>query len=354
MRATPALVLACLFSLASLAPAASTGASGTSEVQQAKVQTSFLNLPLRFEVNSGQAASEVQFLTRGARRAVFLLKTGPLFVIDNGRSVASLRLTWMGANADTQAIGEERLASNTNYLLGEDPKHWRAGIPTYARVRYQRLYRNTDLIYYGNQQKLEYDLILRPGADPSQIRMHIAGAKKISVASNGDLLLNTAAGSLRQQRPVVYQRAGTRRKFIRSHYVVRGNEVAIAVGNFDRRRELIIDPVMSFSTLLGGSSEDEGLAIAVDSTGHAFVAGTTISTNFPTTSGAHDRTCGTDGACGPASEPPARDVFVTKLNASGTGLLYSTYLGGSGPDFAAGNRGRFCWQRLCSWSHCYR
>ena len=336
MHATRRAVIAYLLFILAVALA---GSGTTREIissaqHHIPIQASYLNLPLSFEINKGQAAPEAQFLARGIARGVFLTRKGPLFVLPNRNGTSYVQAEWIGANPHAHAAGERQLPGRVNYLLGNNPQRWRTAIPTFARVRYHGLYPMTDLIYYGNQQKLEYDLVLQPGADPTQIRMNFVGAKKITLENNGDLVIHTATGSLRQHRPVVYQRIGKDRRYIRSYYRIRGSEASIAIGNYDRHRELIIDPVMSFSTFLGGSNEDEGLAIAVDSSGHAYVAGRTISTDFPTTSGAFDRTCGADAMCGPASEPPTWDAFVAKLNSSGTKLLYATYLGGGESDSA--------------------
>ncbi len=235
----------------------------------------------------------------------------------------------MDANASPRVEALEELPGKANYFLGNDPTKWRTNVPTYARVHYQDLYPGIDLIYYGNQRQLEYDLVVRPGADPSRIRLGVQGADTLDVDAQGDLVLHTAGGDIRQRKPAAYQEIDGMRQEISGGYVLKGSHtVGFEVGAYDASRPLVIDPVLFYSTYLGGSSDDFGSGIAVDSSGDAYVTGYTLSTDFPTTVGAFQTTHAADGGLD--------DGFVTKLNPTGAALVYSTYLGGSSDDFGFG------------------
>src|SRR2546427_1923700 len=201
--------------------------------------------------------------------------------------------------------------------MGSDPANWRTDVPTYAKVRYKNVYPGIDLIYYGTQRQLEYDFVVSPGADPKRIRLGFQGVDKLEVDAQGDLVLHTATGVIRQRKPVIYQEVEGARREIAGGYVLEGaRRVGFRVAAYDARRPLVIDPALFYSTYLGGNSSDEGLAIAVDTAGNAYVTGATSSTDFPTTQGAFQTTA--VGGC---------DASVTKLNPTDPVLVYSTYLG---------------------------
>jgi hypothetical protein len=234
-----------------------------------------------------------------------------------------LRLQLVGAHAAAPVVGEDPLAGTSNYFIGNDPRQWRTGIPTYGRVAYQGVYPGVDLVYYGNQQQLEYDFTVAPGTDPGLIRLHVEGAQSPSLDGQGDLVLHTAGGDVVEHAPVLYQdRAGGRQTVAGWFVLEEGDQVGFAVGSYDRSRPLIIDPILSYSTYLGGSGSDFGTAIAVDGAGNAYVAGQTSSSSFPTTAGAVQPTYGGGFT----------NAFVTKLNPAGTAIVYSTFLGGNGLD----------------------
>src|SRR5207302_767574 len=208
-----------------------------------------------------------------------------------------------------------------NYFVGNDTAKWRTDVPTYAKVHYQEVYPGIDLVYYAKQRQLEYDLVVRPGADPSAIALRLTGADKVEVDVQGDLVLHTAAGPIRQQKPFIYQEVGGVRKEIAGGYVLKGEQhVGFKVAAHDARRPLVIDPILSYSTYLGGGGADRSHAIAVDAAGNAYVTGGTFSPDFPTTAGAFQTSLGAG----------TFQAFVTKLNPSGSALVYSTYLGGNG------------------------
>ncbi|MGH9784500.1 MAG: SBBP repeat-containing protein, partial [Terriglobia bacterium] len=319
-----------------------------SDAARLKVQESYGKLPLSFEANQGQTDSRVQFLSRGHGYSLFLTPTESVLTLRGPAEAGSagsqtvpravktaapssnrsavLRMKLLGANPAPQATGLEELPGKSNYFLGNDPKQWRTNVPNYGKVRFAGVYPGVDLVYYGNQRQLEYDFVVAPGADPSAIRLGFAGAERLEIDPQGELALETPAGEVRWHKPVVYQEVGGVRQMVDGHYVRKGEEtVGFEIASYDPRHPLIIDPVLIYSTYLGGSAFDAGVGIAVDSSGSAYVTGETDSTNFPTTAGAFQAGCG-------VSIFGCIDAFVTKLNAAGNALVYSTYLGGSEND----------------------
>ena len=189
---------------------------------------------------------------------------------------------------------------------------------------YTQVYPGVDVVYYGNQRQLEYDFVVAPGRDASAIKLQFDGAEKVEVDAAGDLLLSLGKNVIRQPKPLVYQEVGGERRAVEGGYTLGADgQVGFTVGEYDAQLPLIIDPVLVYSTYLGGSGTDQGVDIAVDSAGSAYICGDTTSTNFPTANAL-------DGTFGGGTFSGARDAFVTKLNPAGTALVYSTYLGGSG------------------------
>jgi hypothetical protein len=215
-----------------------------------------------------------------------------------------------------------------NYFIGNDSAKWRTNVPTYAKVKYEGLYPGVDLVYYGNQGQLEYDFVVAPGVDPNEIRLKFHGAGKPRVDEKGDLLLLAKDEEMRFQKPVAYQELAGERKQVRGSYVLASaNRIGFKLGEYDHSQPLVIDPVLVYSTYLGGSlsGSDSGSGIAVDGSGDAYVTGGT-GPGFPTTTNALQPTLG----------GPNGNAFVTKLSPSGSALVYSTYLGGSGGDYGCG------------------
>jgi hypothetical protein len=322
-----------------------------------KVNETYGKLPLSFEANQGQVDSRVKFLSRGKGYSLSLTSTeavlrlaiddcrlsteqaerpnrDPLHKnrvfdqahlnrqpsIDN-RQLAALRMRLLGANPHPQIEGLDPLPGKSNYFVGNDPAKWHADIPTYARVKYQDVYPGVDLVYYGNQGRFEYDLVVSPGTDPNVIRLSYEGADQIKIDEAGNLLIETAGTELRQHKPAIYQETGGSRQVIVGNYALNGkNEVSFQLDSHDAAKPLIIDPVLEYSTYLGGSESDTGFGIAVDGSGSAYVVGETFSSDFPTANPLQ------------VSKRSFSDVFVTKLNPDGSALVYSTYLGGSDND----------------------
>ncbi|TAM79111.1 MAG: choice-of-anchor D domain-containing protein [Acidobacteria bacterium] len=321
----------------------------------------YASLPLAFEQNQGQANSAVKFLARGSGYAVFLTENEAVISLE--RSVTDLcktsstapldghclhhgkirkdvfRLQWVGANFAPQVKGLARQTGSSNYLIGNDPAKWVRGVPSYSRVEYHGIYPSVGLIYYGNQRELEFDLDMAPGVDPGSARLEITGdnhhAAKVQVNSDGELVVQTRAGDVRFRKPVAYQPvagAGKGRHYFAARYVMDNNgQVGFGVSGYDPAKPLVIDPVLSYSTYLGGADYNYATGIAVDASGYTYITGYTSSVDFPVSGGVQGVFAG--GNCNTeVNTAPCFDAFVSKLNPQGTALIYSTYLGGTGDD----------------------
>jgi hypothetical protein len=302
-------------------------------------------LPLSFEVNRGQIDPRVKFLSRGSGYTMFVTPTEAVLALSKSGAqtdsvglpqarlfqrektiTTALRIKLVGGNLHAQVTGMDELPGKSNYFIGDDPKKWRTNVPNYAKVKLQGVYPDIDLIYYGNQRQLEEDFVVTPGGDPKAITMEIKGAERVSIDAQDELVLASAAGEVHLRKPVVYQKAGGVRHEITARYRLTGqNRVGFELGKYDARQRLVIDPVLVYSTYLGGFDADGGAAIAVDSSGNAYVTGFTASTDFPGASSSPIQS--TNGGRGESV-----DTFVAKLNAGGSALVYSTYLGGTGDD----------------------
>ena len=322
------------------------------ETKRIELNHAYGKLPLSFEANQGQTDPQVKFLSRGNGYSLFLTPTEAVLVlkkaardnnahpgvmpsqtINNQHKTSQsslpatvLRMKLVGGNVTAKIAGTGELPGKSNYLIGNDPKQWRTNLSNYTKVEYRDVYPGVDLVYYGNQQQLEYDFVVRPGADPARIRMDIAGADEMRVDANGGLVVQTTGGEVRWNKPLIYQNIDGKRHEVNGRYALRrGHEVGFELAAHDKSRSLVIDPTLSYSTYLGGGSDDLGEGIAVDNAGNAYVTGSTSSTNFPTSVGAFQTTILGGSA-----------AFVTKLNPTGTSLIYSTYLGGSRYDTGYG------------------
>ena len=287
----------------------------------ARASEAYGRLPLRFEANRGQADGRVKFLARGGGYTLFLSESGALMRLRGSASTLRLRLEGANRAPKVSSLGEMR--GRVNYLVGADSHRWRTGVPVFEKVRYESVYKGVDMLYYGSEGRLEYDFVVAPGASPDSVRLKFDGARATRIEENGDLLITTDGGDVRQQRPLAYQEIGGERREVAARYSkdARG-AVRFELGTYDRALPLVIDPVLVYSSYLGGLSTDQCLSIAVDSAGSAYVAGSTASTNFP----------------GPGSFQNAKDAFtdafVLKMSPDGKSFVYATYLGGNGDDFA--------------------
>jgi hypothetical protein len=304
-------------------------------------------LPMVFEKNQGQTANTVRYIAHGKGYELFLTgqevalllrSSNPPIVstrtatFRNSRparqaeKTSVIRINFEEANTAPQVDAVEQLAGRVNYFTGNSPKDWYTDIPTYGRVKYTGLYPGVDLIFYGNQSRLEYDFLIGPGAAPSAIKMNLEGADNLRINPKGDLVLSVFGAEVTLQKPVVYQQVGGTRHEIGCRYILAGkHDIGFSVDAYDRTQPLVLDPVLNYSSYLGGSSNESGSGIAVDAQGDAFVTGTTFSTDFPTTANAFNK--------GPLALNTKGAVFVTELNPSGTQQIFSSYLAGSGGDF---------------------
>lgn len=379
----PRLLFALLLTFAVAAPMeARTDLSSRSTL----VET-YGRVPMSFEVNRGQAPADVRFVSRGIGYTVYLTGSSALLTLQTPEKAqtATVGMEIAGANRDPKVAALDELATRSNYLLGVDPRGWRTDVPNYARVKYHEVYPGIDLEYYGNHQQLEYDFALAPGADPDLITLRFTGVDSMRVDERGNLVLSAAGKELQFIEPFVYQlRHGKREQIAGAYRLLGASDVGFEIGPYDPLRSLVIDPValvyssflgdeafdtghgiavdksgsayvvgqtnsaayplkgpydstlsgccdivvtkldskgtsILYSTFLGGSSSDNGYSIGVDSNGRAFLTGYTSSTDFPVTPSAFDQTY--NGS--------ATDVVVVELNASGSALLYSTFLGGT-------------------------
>jgi hypothetical protein len=290
------------------------------------------DLPLSFERNDGQTDARVAFVSRGAGYTLFLARDEAVFVFGAaGRRADVLRVGLLGASPDPEIDGERNLAGTASYFIGKDPARWRSKIPTYAQVRYRSVYPGIDLVYYGTRRRgLEYDFVLAAGADPDAIAICFDGARRLRLDGNGDLVVTLAAGgTLVHHAPVAYQERDGRREPVEARTVLTGSDrIGFELAAYDRARPVYIDPGLVYATYLGGTADDYGTAIAVDGAGNAYVTGITDSADFPTTAGAVVPT-----------PPGGGNMFVAKVAADGSGLVYSTYLGGDKLDNFEDGRG---------------
>jgi uncharacterized protein (TIGR03437 family) len=312
---------------------------------RATLRRDYGNLPLGFEPNVGQTDAQVRFLARGAGMMAFFTDTETAMVLSRSRHANKpaglgreeapageveqtvVRMKLEKASRPRRAVGLEKLPGISNYFIGSDSAKWRTNVPQYARLQYEGVYPGIDLVWYGNQRRLEYDFVVAPGADPKQIQVAYEGVESLGVEANGDLVLRTALGEVRQQRPRVFQECGGRQVEVAAQYaIVAPNRVSFELAMYDRQRELRIDPVvLAYSTYLGGSGTDSGYGIALDGSGSAYVTGSAASADFPTKSPYQG-----------AYRGGTSDVFVTKLAPAGNALVYSTYLGGGGSERGTG------------------
>ena len=311
-----------------------------------------LSLPLFFEPNQGQTAPQVKFLARGAGYGLFLTADEAVLELQTSAvstqhsapgsqlsavssqlaSSSVIRMRLDGANASACVSGGSPLPGKSSYFIGNDPAKWHHEIPQFARVQYQAVYPGVDLVYYGNQGQLEYDFRVAPGADPNQIALSFQGAS--TRIDSGDLMLSTDQGDVRFRAPHVYQQDGKAQKPIAGSFrQLAENQIGFTIGDYDHSRELVIDPVLSYSTYLGGSLAESLVRVAVGPDNHIYLDGSTMSQDFPL-----------------PPEPPAnppfqahnhgqQNIFIAVIDPDqqpAQQLLYATYLGGSQFDFAAG------------------
>ncbi len=305
-------------------------------------------IPLYFIENMGQVDKDVVFYERGDGHAAFFTKDGVVLALarrgdtgkkdpsaadeaqnrdgDAGPASDALTLSFLGASPETKIMAEKRMTGHVNYFVGNDKRAWRSNIPTYGAVLYRDVYKNIDIRFYGNNRDFEHDIIVRPGGDPEAVQFAYSGIKGLRVTEDGDLEVEMAHGSIIEKRPFIYQEIDGRKVRVDGAFKVLGGKegtfrYGFSLASYDRSRELVIDPVVQYSTYIGGTSFDNGEALIVDGTGAVYVTGKTQSLDFPLSNPLQ------------GANPGSFTAFVTKIDPAGTSLVYSTFLGGSGADY---------------------
>lgn len=333
------------------------------------LNVSHAELPLSFEPNLGQTERQVKFLSRGNGYNLFLTADEAVLLLKRSRANQAIRnqelggrqpdnatfhsavlsrsfllardqeqpadqavlaMRLVGANRSAAVTGVAELSGTSNYYIGNDPKNWHTNVPNYAKVRYENIYPGIDLVYYGNQSQLEYDFVIQPGVQPGQITLAFDAQSQAHakfhlprIDHNGDLVIDIDGREVRFRKPFVYQltsKPGIQTPVAARYVLKANNQIGFEVGQYDRSKLLVIDPVLTYSSYLGGNAYDSGFGVAVDPSGNIVVAGTTSSTNFPLANAFQ------------STENGVENIFVTKLNPSGTSLIYSTYIGGKADD----------------------
>ena len=331
--------LKLLLKVISTVSVAAIACSAQSVAPRSQVSPIYGQLPLTFEANKGQTDSRVKFLSRGKGYVAFLTTGGMVLSLrpaersvipqnGNGKAqrksqvrTATLQFRLLGAAQSPVVVGEQPQPGKVNYFIGNNPSQWHTNVPTYARVRCKNVYPGIDLVYYGSHHQLEYDFEISPGADPHRIQFEIKGADHIHVDGDGNLRLGTANGDLRFKSPTVYQEVEGQRAQVKGQYIVQDStHIGFRVAQYDANKPLVIDPVLIYSTYIGGSGNDQPTGIAVDAGGKVYISGFTDSADFP---------LATLGSLPIGST----HAFVAKLDATGSNLMYADYLGGNDQDY---------------------
>jgi hypothetical protein len=344
LRNSTSLPVVVLLSMSTLSIAANrTGTGQVPEKVKAQALVNYNKLPLSFEENRGQAHAGVKFLSHGNAYSILLAPSAVFLNLQPARKArpqSTIRMSFPGAQSSPVMAGAERQSAISSYFIGNDPAKWVSGAPNYARVRYRELYPGVDLAFYGNQGQLEYDFVVAPGANPRAIRLRFDGVDGMHLDRTGDLVLSAANGEIRQHKPIVYQEGAGGRQIIEGRYIIQShNRVAFEIARYDNRKPLVIDPTLTFGTYLGSPGEEVyGIsaaaststypAVAVDSQGNVYVAGFN--------GGDAADFVGHPTIVYGVQSGGGSEVFVVKMNPTGTALLYSVVFGGEFTDVAGG------------------
>ncbi len=308
-------------------------------VEQARKQ--YGAMPLYFTENQGQWDDRIKFRANAGRATMWFGADGAYYqfnrIVESADSdpasdldesiallntqsdsieVLMIKANFVGAKSNPEMVGVDMTDYKVNYFIGNDESKWRTDVPNYTAVRYMEIYSGIDLKYYGNNKQMEYDFIVSPGADFTQIEIQYEGAESVSVSNEGELIVTTKWGEVVEQRPVVYQLQNDRRIPVEGAYKLHGDRsFGFELSDYNHDLPVVIDPVLSYSTFLGGDGDEVGYAIEVDASGAAYIGGFTTSTDFPTLNEFQGSLSG------------AEAMFITKLSSSGNSLIYSTYLG---------------------------
>lgn len=290
-----------------------------------------LKFPILFEKNEGQTDESVKYLSRGSGYTFYFTPQEVIMQLqkkskDHESVSTHLKMNFLGSQLNSKIDGKEEQVTKSNYFIGNDPEKWKTSISNFSKISYENIYPGIDVVFYGNAQQLEYDIIVAPGYDSEQVQLHIDGAKNLLIDSHGDLRIATEnAQEVIMQKPMIYQMVTGQKTLINGEYVLlASNDIGFKIGDHDKNLSLVIDPVLSYSTYLGGSDSDTGADIAIDDSGHAYITGDTLSLNFPTQNPYQSTLRG------------SQDAFISKLNSTGDALIYSTYLGGTSSDAGFG------------------
>ncbi|HLZ41523.1 MAG TPA: SBBP repeat-containing protein [Candidatus Sulfotelmatobacter sp.] len=334
--------------------------SSQAKLAGSQLAAQYAQIPLAFERNQGQTDARVKFLSRGHGYTVFLTSDEAVLEFRKPAAVPSfaaprstgnlqtgvVHMKLVNASAEPAIAALDQLPGISNYFVGRDPRGWHSGVANFARVKYRNVYPGVDLVYYGNQGQLEYDFVLQPGANPEEIRLELLGLDQTGeqhaplLDATGAVIAETSAGDVRLHKPVIYQRtqSGDTRQIDGHYRLLADHHLGFEVSAYDKTRELVIDPVLTYASYLGGSGADahDSVSVTSDSSGNTYVASGTMSADFPVTAGAYQGGyAGGPGICN-QGDSFCGDAFVTKINPSGTAIIYSTYLGGTDSDYAYG------------------
>lgn len=288
------------------------------------VRAEMLKLPLSFIENQGQFSSDVKFMVKTSLETIYFTPSDVLFALSSKNDTSIIRMSFVGAGP-RKLVGEGLLPGTANFFIGSNSSKWITDISTYDSVKYESLYPGVDLVFKGTEGNLKHELLLRPGADPDEIILAYNGQDNLSLDKDGSILIKAAAGILTDSAPFCYQEVNGTRVIVEGKYRrIDDRRIGFEIENYNTSLPLVIDPLLRYSTYLGGRNADQGTGIAVDGRGNVYVTGWTNSINFPTENAYH------------AANAGEFDAFVTELSSAGNKLIYSTYLGGKKDDVSNG------------------